>query len=155
MDKCHRTRARVDVFHDRHNVYVKPALKLHAEMKIHRLPASLRQGIGTLTFASKREYVPLQAADLLAYLVFRRVMRGPQAEKTTDIGRAASAFVRRFGTRVIGAFDESGLENHLRMVLPRVIREGRMPSQVRVARRRAEGRASQQRKQSRPKQTPE
>jgi hypothetical protein len=126
MDRCHRTRHRVDLFHDQQNVYAKHAVRLHAEMKLHRI--SIREGIGTLTFGSKREFVPLQAADLAAHLTFKRIVHGPQSLEDTDLGLTARAFQKRFGTGVISVFDQAGLERHLQLVLPRAIRCGLMPS---------------------------
>jgi hypothetical protein len=150
FDKFHKGIERVNMFHDQHSVYAEHALRLHAHAKLHRKPPEFRQGIGTLTFGSKTEFVPLQAADLAAYLTFCRVAYG-KAAPDTELGHVAQVFQQRFGNLIL-TFDERTIESHLRRTVPIAIREGRMPSQQRVERRRVKGREKQREKQrQRPK----
>ena len=147
LDQCNRTTEKVDIFHDQHQVYAKHVLRLHNEMKKHRKPAALRAGIGDLVFASKRERLPLQAADLAAYLTFCRVAYGQQADSDSEIGIASRGF-GAFGQRVIRFYDATSIEATLTASLPQVIREGRAASQLRSARNKERGKARQRDQQA-------
>jgi hypothetical protein len=152
LDRCNRSPVRVDIFHDRHTVYAKHALRLHAEMRKHREPAFIRAGLGDLVFASRFERLPLQAADLIAYLTFCRVARGRQRDDD-EIGRASRALAR-YGDGVITFYDERTMESKLARTLPRSIREGRSITQIKAAKRREEARQRQRDAQKNPKPKP-
>jgi hypothetical protein len=146
FDKCNRSPQRVDWVHDRQDIYAEHAQRLHALAKSRRQPRAIRDAIGRLTFGSKEDVLPLQAADLAAYLTYYRVTHGLQPTES-DLGRALDTF-KRFGN-VIFVYDEKTIDNHLRAALPRMVREGRKPSQIRAERRAVLGRQRQAERRSR------
>jgi hypothetical protein len=138
---------RVDIFHDEQNVYAQHVLRIHGEAKSHLEPVSRCARVGELVFSSKLERVPLQAADLAAYLTFCRVAYGKQSPRTT-LGRALRAFAR-FGNCIV-LYNKRGIERYL-VGLPQSIRNGQTASQVRAARRREDGLRKQREQQQQPK----
>jgi hypothetical protein len=151
LNSCYRHRVRVNLFHDQQNVYAEHVRRLHSEMQQH-LPILRRRHIGAITFGSKLDYVPLQAADLAAYLTFHRLSYGKQV-LDTDIGKASKAF-RHFGDSAIVFYDEKTINSHLES-LPKPIREGQTARQLRAQRNREQGIARQRAQQRIPKKKPE
>jgi hypothetical protein len=145
LDRSFRTAEPTHLFHDQNPVYAGYITRLLQEMRARREPQAVRQAIGPIMFGSKTDIVPLQAADLAAYVTFHVLTEG-RASFGPEMGVASNALGARLSEGRLVAYDAASMAAHLDASMPTVLRAGEMPGQKRAKRRRAAGQAKQFRK---------
>ncbi len=81
-------------------------------------PSSYQRGFGTLTFADRRKFVPLQAADLIAYETYKAAHHAvhdttrPLRKSVRNVARSRRLFVRDWDENILRALRKKMEEDH-------------------------------------------